>query len=392
MQKIEAQYEIVTPMFIGGADKQDTPEIRPPSIKGALRFWWRALQWGECLQQANNNAKSALAELHRQEAELFGAAFKDDKYGQGKIRIKVKGFPEKYFKTFNPSSGQSYLLGQGLYHFNRGLLQAALESQQTFTVVLLLDNDTDIQPIINTLLLFGMLGGLGSRSRKGWGSVAIRSLTHIDKNKQSNEIVVAKNSDEYKQVLNKILLKLPDALSPFSAFSTHTRIDVSLSSQPKQAQDLLTKIGEELQIYRSYGRNNGNGHKVNGKDAEQNFTFDHDLILEFAKGENVSQHPKRVVFGLPHNYFYSNGTKVDVDAEAEYGRSSRRASPLIIHIHKFTSGKCIAVQSLLKADFLPANKRIQLKKGRDTRMVNCDVDWTVITDYLDRFKQGERIL
>jgi len=44
MQEIKATYKIVTPMFLGGADHEE--EIRVPSIKGALRFWWRALAWG----------------------------------------------------------------------------------------------------------------------------------------------------------------------------------------------------------------------------------------------------------------------------------------------------------------------------------------------------------
>ena len=63
MQIIEADYNIVTPMFIGGGDKQEAPEIRPPSVKGALRFWWRALQWGECLNSQNQDVSAALIEF-----------------------------------------------------------------------------------------------------------------------------------------------------------------------------------------------------------------------------------------------------------------------------------------------------------------------------------------
>ncbi len=62
MKTIEASFEIVTPMFISGAD--DVADLRPPSIKGALRFWWRALHWGQCLQEAGNK-EEALALLHK---------------------------------------------------------------------------------------------------------------------------------------------------------------------------------------------------------------------------------------------------------------------------------------------------------------------------------------
>lgn len=391
MQKIQADYEIVTPMFIGGGDKQEEPEIRPPSIKGALRFWWRALQWGECLKNSGDNVEQALRELHEQEAVLFGAAFKEDKYGQGKVLLKVKELPSKPANMLNLSSGQQYLLGQGLYHFRDGLLQQALASQQHFSVILKLDNKVDAQPILDALMLFGLLGGLGSRARKGWGSVAIQSLTLKDKDNKSQNIAIPDNKDCYKKTINTILTSLPSSLPPFTAFSAHTRIDLSATTS-KLPESLLTEMGEQMQRYRSYGRNGGSGHKVNGKDAEQNFKEDHDLILNFAQGQRVSEPPKRAVFGLPHNYFYSDGTKVDVDAEAEQGKSSRRASPLMIHIHQFPSGESIAVQSLFKANFLPEGRRIQLKKGHKTQMLKCDVDWTVITDYLERFQQGERII
>lgn len=156
-----------------------------------------------------------------------------------------------------------------------------------------------------------------------------------------------------------------------------------------------------MQAYRSYGRKQGDQHKVNGKPAEQNFKADHDLVLAFAQGERISSHPKRLIFGLPHNYFYSNGTKVYIDAindpdtnNKDKPKPNRRASPLLIHVHQFASGQTIGVHCLLKSTFLPEHERIQLqlKNKSKTQLVDCDVDWAVINTYLDRFSQRERIL
>jgi CRISPR-associated protein Cmr1 len=390
MQFIEAHYDIVTPMFIGGGDSQDSPELRPPSIKGALRFWWRALQWGTCLSQHSGDAGAALTTLHQQEAHLFGAAAIDDKYGQGKVLLKIKVANDlKSNPEYSPTPGQVYLLGQGLYNFKQGILKNAIAPKQTFKVILKLHNDVEATSIINALLLFGLLGGLGSRARKGWGSIAIRSLVHTDKVGQVNVLPIPDNKNSYQQTIAQILGTLPADLPPFSAFSQGSRIDISSQSESDNALALLTNIGDEMQRYRSYGKANHNGvHTVNNHIAEQNFKGDHDLVLDFANGIAVQQHPKRVVFGLPHNYFYSNGTKVDVDA----AKFSRRASPLIIHIHQFSSGQCMAIQSLIKADFLPEHEKIQLKKGHNTRSIECDIDWTVITDYLERFNQREQII
>ena len=42
--EINARYLVTTPLFGRGAD-DDRPELRLPSFKGVLRFWWRALAW-----------------------------------------------------------------------------------------------------------------------------------------------------------------------------------------------------------------------------------------------------------------------------------------------------------------------------------------------------------
>jgi CRISPR-associated protein Cmr1 len=397
MQILEAQYEIVTPMFIGGGDQNDDPEIRPTAIKGALRFWWRALQWGACLEDQHGDTSAALKALYRQEAELFGAAAKDDQFGQGKISLKIQldntnralAVVRENAILHNPDSGQSYLLGQGLY-LREGFLRSAISPKQSFKVILKLSDDVNADSIINASLSFGLLGGLGSRVRKGWGSIAIRSLTYTDKAKNTRSVSIPNDKAAYKDRLIKLSSAATCDLPPFSAFSKCTRIDISMTAdKPLQ---VLGKIGNEMQLYRSYGRKVGSEHQVKGKPAEQNFKMDHDMVLDFALGKPVQKHPERVVFGLPHNYFYSNGIKVDVDAEA----SSRRASPLLIHIHQFVSGQAIGVHCVLKSAFLPEHECIQLKlkdKHKPKSMaVACDIDWAVIDNYLGRFKQGERII
>lgn len=388
MQTIEASFEIVTPMFIGGGTP-DEVDLRPPSIKGALRFWWRALQWGLCLQESAQNLSAALKLLHEREAELFGAAAKDEKYGQGKLQIRLNSGHLREIATLaNLTSGQTYLLGQGLHHFRDGLLKKALEANQTFTIRLKLADDVESEAVLNTLIIWGLLGGLGSRARKGWGSVAIQSLIYKKTLGAEGEIIEIPNSiDTYKTKLKELLKNTAASLPPFTAFSNETRID--LSKTGNNALTLLGEIGLEMQVYRSYGRASqpGGEHKVAGKTAEQNFSTDHDVVLNFTQRVPINSHPKRVIFGLPHNYFFSNGVKVDVHAVDTSGTEHRRSSSLFIHIHKLGS-EYIAVQSLLKADFLPPTDKIQLKNTQRNIDLPCSVNWGDITDYLDRFNKG----
>ena len=64
MERLQLTCEVVTPLFCAGADQQ-RPEIRPPSIRGAMRFWWRALHGAA----VGNDIKA----LQQQESAVFGA-------------------------------------------------------------------------------------------------------------------------------------------------------------------------------------------------------------------------------------------------------------------------------------------------------------------------------
>ena len=68
-QKITASYQIVTPMFIGDAQQKATG-ISPASVKGVLRFWWRALNWGRIRSQHKED-NGALKQLHSEEGVLW---------------------------------------------------------------------------------------------------------------------------------------------------------------------------------------------------------------------------------------------------------------------------------------------------------------------------------
>jgi CRISPR-associated protein Cmr1 len=80
MNAITFECETITPMFLGGADGR-TPELRPPSIKGAMRFWWRAM-----------NGHLPLEDLKKKEARIFGGS--GEKEGRSRIVLRVKSDKE----------------------------------------------------------------------------------------------------------------------------------------------------------------------------------------------------------------------------------------------------------------------------------------------------------
>ncbi|SDX45580.1 CRISPR-associated protein Cmr1 [Allochromatium warmingii] len=170
---LEATYRIITPMFLGGADRTPIDGLRPPSFKGALRFWWRALHWSDCLREAQDDT-AGLRLLHRREALLFGQAANGEETGQGRCLLRISGDTRTLTKAHLPSAtaGHQYLLGQGLYHFRDAYLREALAPDATLRIQVRFRPETthdERDSVARALLTLGLLGGLGSRARKGIG-------------------------------------------------------------------------------------------------------------------------------------------------------------------------------------------------------------------------------
>ncbi len=377
MKQAEFKFQIVTPMFLGGAGQQ-AEGIRPASIKGALRFWWRALNWARCWQASEQDDVRALRLLHAEEARLFGVSASDAGGGQGVFLMSVTDEKTpKVEQPFNPMApGQLYLLGMGLATFKGGnkCQRNALNKGGTFTLKLAFHpkaSAADTQQIKDAVRAFELLGALGSRARHGLGSVA--SVTTMSRVEYVKAV---------QALLQPTLLATTEA--PFTAFSSRSSVDVSATGA--DALRLLDAVGREQQLYRSYGQNG----KVNGQEAERNFADDHDLILDATQGKPPQAAPDRVVFGLPHNYFFSS-TKGKADVNyAPGGQDGRRASPLLLHIHPVSDGGYVAVHTLMPAQFLPARGQIRIKT-RGNFNVPSNPDWQVLHGYLERFKQRETI-
>lgn len=366
-----ATYRIVTPMFCGGAGQE--AELRLSSFKGALRFWWRTLQWGKVRDEN---------ELWAKEAELFGAS--DQRYGQSKVRMRLVGKPELEKKK---GIGQIFEGGKllGAHYLGYGVMEAfASKTKSTeagqltremipegsFTVALRCGPNLGadkLNEIHNTLVMLGTVGGLGSKSRKGYGSL---TLTSLDKDGSTIPLV-----SHPKQRLLPILQRLPVEQPSWSAWSQQAR--VVCVTGPANALQLLDKLGREFVHFRSWGNRlkDKSEHLVLGLEAEQNFPEDHHL----SKGQPVDiSHPKRVAFGLPHNY-----GKGDSNAVAP-NELDRRASPLFFHIHQSESNSTpVGVLAFLPSLFLPEGEKLK-SFGRNVELDRSGDFWDPIHSYLDR--------
>lgn len=376
----DVSYKIVTPMFLGGAnpDKNENLKVRIPSIKGVLRFWYRAI----ALERLGS-----VEEVRIREARLFGSADK----GQGAFLLRVcteKGKSLAGKDKFR--MGLNYL-GYGLHkrgepHFmkkpfiNPGTiidLKFYFKENLADAYKIMEDDLNDLKLAIKAL---GFFGGLGARSRRGFGSLALLSIKE-----NGDEIWRAPATrqgleENYVDFFRELKLKpRSEELPEYTAFTTHSRCVVGMEND--DVLDLLNQIGTSLNDFRTYKKEN------------PNFSDDHDLVFNVINHSKPTHHPRRVVFGLPHNYYFSSLGKsasvVGIDRQNEY----RRATPLFIHVHQ-VGDKHVGVFLFLPSNFLPDKVDItiytsksQSYQNRVSSTVKTMANFTPITEFLNEIEQ-----
>ncbi|MBN1484236.1 MAG: type III-B CRISPR module RAMP protein Cmr1, partial [Chloroflexia bacterium] len=169
MPQLQVTLETVTPLFLGGADGRSA-ELRPSSFRGALRFWLRAL--------LGAHIGNDLEELRRQENTVFGST-------SGASPVVVRTFPlalpepEAIRIDYRVNPGMMYLL----WTTSRPVRTAFPAQQTRFRLVLSTRPGCHQQIAIpafqraaGALWLLVYLGGIGTRSRRGLGSLRVVSV------------------------------------------------------------------------------------------------------------------------------------------------------------------------------------------------------------------------
>jgi CRISPR-associated protein Cmr1 len=198
----------ITPMFGGSATTREVdPQnpIRPSSVRGHLRFWWRAIAGAKF---------SSAQELFEAEAKIWGkAAEKNDKAGSSgpglvSLRIEILSSGNRQRCAIYPT-GKSFpdfgqYPGYALFPFqgkaNRDGVQEQPSEMLTdirFKVVLSYpaERASEIQMAVNAWVMFG---GIGARTRRGCGSLeAVTPSIKLSPVKRQNANLLTLASDRY---------------------------------------------------------------------------------------------------------------------------------------------------------------------------------------------------
>jgi len=170
---LDLELEAVTPMMMGGADQ--SPEVRPPGFRGAMRQWLRALIGGILGQD--------LDVLRQVEGAVFGTP-----YRSSPVAVRHRGEPSTGPLPVDPraSPGVQYMLWSAYAKRRAAVLpgQRFILRLQTRPFDLrsvpvdryTLDPDVAFEFALASLWLLLRLGGVGLRPRRGAGGLRVTSL------------------------------------------------------------------------------------------------------------------------------------------------------------------------------------------------------------------------
>jgi CRISPR-associated protein Cmr1 len=180
MTSLTFHCEVITPMFLGGANPAKT-ELRAASVKGALRFWWRAM-----------HGELPLDELKKRESEIFGGVGDNARRSGISIRVKEGDNFQTSTEPFSPNPyldrsifkkhrtrnrTEAKLLILEYLAFGPVTLEGGIKTYHEYIIpgsqfkIEFVGKDASLikAEITGALRLLSVFGGLGSRSRNGFG-------------------------------------------------------------------------------------------------------------------------------------------------------------------------------------------------------------------------------
>lgn len=426
---MEIKLTFLTPAFLYGAD-QTKPEFRIASLIGQMRYWWRMTKdWSDIKRLRDEEAKIfGLGEAgakpfyiwqidqHLQEKNAkkqnrrvsipFSGRFLPknfeeikNKYNElnfeennnGNGKLIYRGFMQesdfdnlkkafgrgnegkitdlykrsrRYVFDNDNESGLSYLF----YPFNQDRKEPFSWLAERSWVKLKLEfvKNANEQEVLLSLFLLSQFGGLGSRSRRGAGSIEIEVIS------DNCELFQLTEKDLQDYIVNEDKGEKLKGNVYFSCVKANSMIYKALKNPDHFKTNIcpnecwtgpLDYLGKQMRVYRAVYRGNGTSFRSDARDLH---TYADSPTVNYSGNNPLEKH----AFGLPIIYKFSNSNRY-IEATTKNRDYERRASPLFLSVNRHKSNnKYYATLLLLWDKFLPDNETIMLtvkeRNGQNT--------------------------
>jgi CRISPR-associated protein Cmr1 len=353
------RYKLITPLFGGGVKPRENDKeklIRETSIRGQLRFWWRAMR-----------GDGSLKNMKKREDALFGSAgetsaqskvlihVKDVENGRAKPIYRINNYRVEYLNRNDPTNYATFSLPQ-----TDKELRKMRDEQKKADPIDLRENiaftleisfpASEANEIEAALWAWENFGGIGGRTRRGFGAVQ----------QKDGEAVSSNNVEQYiRSGLQRHLLpnKNCDAQVPHLQQNSIFKIKKAANSQAaweslidklrrfRQARREGSDPDRPLKKGRSYWSEPDEIRRITGRNAYGRHSPTH-LVRKFPRAQ----------FGLPIIFHFIGDDEPD-DAELKPADYARLASPLILRPIACSDG-AVGIALILETPPLPS---IELK-------------------------------
>ena len=325
MESITFHCEVITPMFLAGADGQ-TPELRAPSIKGAMRFWWRAMN-GHLVEE--KNGKWDYSTLKKEEGKIFGDTKKRSSFN---IVVEEVSLMEE-FEFDTEFSKEIQYFQYSLVHHNE---RKGIKPGFRFSIQISAFKYEVLKEVVYILWILSHYGGLGTRVRRGAGAFSIEAEYDKDRLEGLDFLDETPLSIGLPNVSNNENAQDYSSINYGTSGFIH---GVGFSTWEETMKDIAKRMM----------------HVRDGKTVQQ--------IKKLPRGQSAFKQrdlDKKAAFGLPINVF--GGGMVNLENKNENGeyKEARRGSPVYISITKI--GRAYHWTALfLEGKFMPEDSKIVFK-------------------------------
>lgn len=340
MDTITFHCRVITPMFLAGADGQ-TPELRAPSIKGAMRFWWRAL-----------NGHKGEKEMRLAEEYLFGGVLKD---GAKRSKVTVMVSQQNVKTGSLPRSSSDKEKNPGIHYLwytipmnndRPGIWEGG------FSVQLSSFDRNALEEVSLAFWTLANFGGLGTRARRGAGCFKIEqihtnttqnSFEYIQSPKEAIGDYIRRNVSKLAQQFGFVKNFESATLTPFPMFKN---VQIHLLQEGETSALLaLEKIGYSYQQFR------------------QRLQPDYNGVKDYIISGSTPRQVKRAEFGLPLSFRFSSLGSAGADIKTSRKDIDRSASSMMIHVNE-AGGRYYVVITNFASDLLPENVNLKVVTPR----------------------------
>jgi CRISPR-associated protein Cmr1 len=224
---------VISPLFLYGAD-QKKPEIRAASVRGQLRYWFRAIKGA---------GTPDLNELWTTESEVFGST-------AGSSVVSVRFYADGKLNTGR------YAMLPHRKEPSKQFPQPAISPTQKLKLEMIARPGRDKVPpeAVKALVAWLLLGGLGKRSRRMFGALESPNLT----GKLADGNALADEIERKLQTIVKNYVDLPQGPAFPTLHPAYSRVvvgTVGFSDWETLIKDLfgLLRSGMYLSEERTFG-------------------------------------------------------------------------------------------------------------------------------------------